>query len=478
MAMTSGAGLADNIDRELVRQAPKIMQYLRDKGYKNVGVLTFRMQRGDETTTYRGALINSNMAERLEQALILAIDPEHPINIISQARTTAVAKIRDAGYKTPEDRQKLFGLRYELPLDQENKYVTADAFLTGKVWVSPNFAKVVIGISVFDKHHPEPFPRILSFEVASDRFMLADVGRGFSLSQRGLKFARGADDDDDILKSVSQEEDEKEQAKKDEEKTEDTSADTTADLPEGFPVKLTIRYDDMAQDLKPDSAGGDTNFTVVDPKEGQKVAFDIKNVSNERLGVVLTVNGYNTLYEEEGDFAKMTRWIIEPNKEYRVRGFYQKDKKTFYPIEGVSDDRSKTYWSDLGDAAGLIHLYVFRTRPEGIDLASASVSRGSESFKPVGARGVDRKPAKSWLDLQRQIVSNGELARKFGGRGLMMSASELQKQELTTGDLGAVHNTDTMIIRYYSIAAEEQKSAVEEKKDETKTEIEKDKASE
>ena len=39
---------ADNMDAALLKQAPKVMQYLKEKNYQNVGIVKFRVQKGKE----------------------------------------------------------------------------------------------------------------------------------------------------------------------------------------------------------------------------------------------------------------------------------------------------------------------------------------------------------------------------------------------------------------------------------------------
>src|ERR1043165_7965929 len=117
VALLPAAGQADGIDFELRRAASQIRDGLFEKGYRNVGVLTFQVQRGEQEALSGGTKLNSNMAERLESALILAYDAEKPVNIISRASDTIVKQFPNAGYKTLADRKKLFDVEYELPLE-------------------------------------------------------------------------------------------------------------------------------------------------------------------------------------------------------------------------------------------------------------------------------------------------------------------------------------------------------------------------
>ena len=83
---------ADNIDLELIKKAPEILKFLKDKDYKNVGVLHFQLQKGKGRPTYNGGPINTNMSTRLENALLMEIDPKSPVGIIRDASTVAASR--------------------------------------------------------------------------------------------------------------------------------------------------------------------------------------------------------------------------------------------------------------------------------------------------------------------------------------------------------------------------------------------------
>ncbi len=63
---------ADELDKLLLQHSRTILPTLKDRGYKNVGVLKFRVKKGDEPATDRAGTLNLRLAEKLEMALILA----------------------------------------------------------------------------------------------------------------------------------------------------------------------------------------------------------------------------------------------------------------------------------------------------------------------------------------------------------------------------------------------------------------------
>ena len=73
VALTAPRTRADNIDLELIKKAPEIIKFLKEKDYKNVGVLKFQLQKGKSRPTYNSGPINSNLPSRLENALLMEI---------------------------------------------------------------------------------------------------------------------------------------------------------------------------------------------------------------------------------------------------------------------------------------------------------------------------------------------------------------------------------------------------------------------
>src|SRR4051812_17551056 len=107
-----GGARADALDAALLKQAPKVLSTLRDKGVKNVGVLKFRVTKGEETSDAAG-LLNLSVASRFEIALVLANDPKAPVGVVRDASGVA-AGIRAANHLTPEGRKALFTKKYPL----------------------------------------------------------------------------------------------------------------------------------------------------------------------------------------------------------------------------------------------------------------------------------------------------------------------------------------------------------------------------
>jgi hypothetical protein len=150
-----------SLEKALLQQAPQIIKYLRENNYQNVGVLKFRVKKGQERASDSAGPLNLNLANRLEVALVLAAPSkaEKPIGIIHNASAVA-AKLKGANHLTKEGREALFEGRYALPWgDQE---VSADVFLTGVVAFDKDMQSMNVGIGAFDKS--AELKKVCSFE--------------------------------------------------------------------------------------------------------------------------------------------------------------------------------------------------------------------------------------------------------------------------------------------------------------------------
>ncbi len=430
---------ADNIDHELLRQVPKILEHLEDRGYQNVGVLSFMLKKGNDPSNFDGGLICDQMAERLASALILKHSPGgRELRVVRNAAAVAGKKIPGASYRTASDRQRLFGIKYALDWGPE---ITPDIFLAGKVTLSSDLRKTNVAIGAFEKNDPRAVYDLLEFDVPTDRQILADAGEGFSLSKTRRRFVRGFSDDD-ILDSINAE-----RAPIGDVRFGDESGLPTSGIG-GFPVTLELLYDGVEQPQTPDTtAAGLHNFTAPDPQEGQLVTFGLRNETNQTLAVVLTVNGISTLCEEMGPANTLQKWVLEPGKYHVVKGYHREDRRTYAKIAGLSEEMSQEAYEDLGGAktAGMIHLYVFR--PVNADTGSAPTF--TESVGRLSPTDPAADSVGSFSDLRDLLMTRSELT-PHGVRGLATYSLEDGDEVLKKKSLGAVELTDTMIVRYYS----------------------------
>src|SRR5258706_9889250 len=108
LLLLSGAALAGetkSLDAAFKDQAAKILQYSRDHGCKNVGVLKFLVRTGDGPFSDNAGPLNLGLSDRLTVALVLAC-PDDEIGILRDANAQAT-KISGANHLDEEGRAKL-----------------------------------------------------------------------------------------------------------------------------------------------------------------------------------------------------------------------------------------------------------------------------------------------------------------------------------------------------------------------------------
>lgn len=351
------ATAADGLEKELLVQAPKLLKELKDSGYKNIGVLKFRVKIGDKPVTDRAGTLNYRLTEKLEMALILANKITDPVGIIHNANATA-ATIKGATHLTPEGRKLLFTKEY--PLAWGTELVKPDLFLTGTAIVSKDLRKMDVKILFFVPEQPE-LAEVASFTVPVDLEQLLDSGESFTV--------RGVFDNASLAMTESERQDKATgeaiktsiETKSETETAKQPTASKIHPLsPENKDalVTLTVLYDNKPQKIE---FRGGAAF-LPEPQEGQKVALVVrrKGATKPRLGVVLKVNGESTLYQEKAADPQCTPWVFEPKmNEFGIYGF-QSDEKTLKEFKVLSQAASKAKEIDYGEFVGTISISVFR----------------------------------------------------------------------------------------------------------------------
>jgi len=204
-ALSAGASDAadkvDNLDTALNAHAQSILRYLRDHHCRNVGILKFRVKKGEQPVSFRVGLLNDNLAERLETALILANTQQPPIGIIHDASHTAASR-NLLQYDKPAGQHALFEQEY--PLAWGNTLVHPDQFLTGIVRVRSDMKSVTVVVEAFGPKSPKQ-DKVLEFPVATDRSLLADLNECFHVKSRQLKkHSRDIDLDEDAAQDAAE----------------------------------------------------------------------------------------------------------------------------------------------------------------------------------------------------------------------------------------------------------------------------------
>jgi hypothetical protein len=394
-AGTAAPARAGSLESELLNKAPKVLKYLRVKGYHNVGVLKFRVKKDKGPLTDNAGPLNLTLAHRLEMALILANDVRKPVGIIQDASAVA-AKLPGANHLTSTGRTKFFQTTY--PLAWGDAKVSPDAFLTGVAQVRADLRGMAVGILAFDMQ-ARVLEKVAEFTAVMNAAALVESGESFLL--------RGAFDsgkhqlvENKAIQTAARVKNEEQQHP-----LKNRQA----------PIKLKILYDGKPVRLKI----RDGKALIKEPRRGQEVVFVLERKDNrkDRLGVVLKVNGENTKYRERLQDIQCTKYIfLRGRKTLTVRG-YQIDKEMARRFRILSRAESKEKEMNYGADVGTISVVVFRergagTRRQGPADPSQDLSDEAEDLAAL-RRGVYPRDKPKNLDALRQQL------REDARRGLI-----------------------------------------------------------
>lgn len=434
---------ADRLDDAILQQVPEVIKKCKDKGYKNVGVLKFLYQRVQSAARYHGVAICSNMPQRVENAIALKLSTAAPeFLLLTEASETAAKELEGANYRTATDRRQLLDLRYSAAWGDAVK-IKPDAFIVGKVISSDDLRKVTVTLEAFDR---ESMYEIVEFEVQTDRFVLPDLGQGFSLTRGGRKGTS------DVAIFTAVEEDTAYSEKIGSEKINNEKIKTNIAPSAGkFPVALTVYYDNKPQEMTVEHGSyGSNNKVLPEPRTGMNLTFGLKNMTDKPLAVVLLVNGVNTLYEQEGNPKDLNKWVLEPGREYRVKGFHQQGNEKYSQITTLTEKESKEQYSDLGGQqfAGLVHLHVFKT----VDPALAEIPQFTRSIGRISRAARANGRHHTITDLKQAIAKKSDLFPR-GTKPLAGWGKEFN-ETLEEQKLGEIQLTDVLVVRYSKLMPE------------------------
>jgi|GEM_PF-2778072 len=503
----------DNIDVALFQNVPILVQKLRELELRNVGVLPFQFRDNAGVPRSTGALIQTNLAARTEQVIAYIRDVDDPVNVVFGMLAQARALDASAAYNSPEACQKLLALEYKFPVD-EMQPSKLDGFVTGVIEVSKDWKQSSLLFQCYDAKTGQ-MTELGPFSFPTDRKMLMQYGRAYSLTAAGWDARTKGVQSRNIFALIGQ--DEKNVQSEENEKVAEMYTSRVGQPVDGnpwaqFPVTLTIKYDGQPQELSKDSYFSSFNFSIADPKPNQRVTFELKNTANEKIAVVLAVNGKNLIYEENAnDPDSCNKFVLEPGATYSVPGIYLSGLKSYQPLVGAADQQTSELAARFpAEAVGIISLSVYREVPtydpggvthflsqnnsgklsnEAVNMnAKIPEATKNKSDKPetkgkskleflsddsetwhnsfdtnlvrsgskqTSAKGSfhptsTTKTAKNWSDLSKGIGRNALIAS--ASRGLIVPSRQETQQQLGTASLGAVSQTDVAIIRYLDVA--------------------------
>jgi len=443
----------DTIDEAFLKAAPEVIKHVRDCKANNVGVLKFLVQRPECKLDDAVGELNQSLADRLEAALILE-NKDRTFGIIGRASAAVVENNnRWANHLTPEGRQAFFGDKYSLAWGSASDKVKPAMFITGKATISKDLRSVTIDLEAFGPDgESKPIGKPLS--VATSRRTLVEASYSYVLTEKaapqifdgsrggGSKGVRQKAKDEDEVASLGQA-----LAMNDPTKTEGVKSTAEEALRE-CPVKLTVLYNGTEVPIERDG--------IREPAETDNVTFRLTNTDKKRTyGVVLKVNGKNTLLSEELDADRCLKWILAPGATHLIRGF-QEDDMELVPFKILSTRESEKGQVRYGDLVGMMRMVVYRgelstgdvtpveeVEPENRQVVLAAVSRGAQT-KSNGSRPGSLARLQAML---KGVDADGEGARGVIDKGSKKEASPLQRVPFKS--LPSVGVAD-ITLRYYT----------------------------
>ncbi len=407
VAWTSPAFVrADALDGELYVQATQVVEFLRNKGYKNVGVLNFRTQLPGQAESMVTGALNVNLAERLENALILRVDADDGIRVIHDAGSVIAAQKKHWSYLRPQDLNEMFKLTY--PVAWGTERVKPDVFLSGlaKLTVDPITRKRSMEVKV-QALRPGSTATILTFSPKTEGSVLSDLG----VSRRARSPEAIADFDDVELK--------KKPIKLAVEEI------NPSQNPGGSKVELIVKYGNQEHRPVPDPQNS-TREKVPEPTvAGERITFLVKNLDpTETVAIVLKVNGLNTLDLEQKAIDNCRLWVLKPGTQYQISGYHVGEQggpdfkvNEFKTVSGKDWESLQTKFPAVGQIQLAVYVsqkepdptplqYQYKVSLRGISNSKAFVDRRSLDLAQLKLK-ISRESGLSRLAKPKPAGSSG-----------------------------------------------------------------------
>jgi hypothetical protein len=405
--LSCGSARAATLDEELKAQASKIVEHLKEQKVEAVGVLKFLVSVGKGKLSDNVGPLNRGLANRLEVALVLAL-PDDSLRIITRASDAVVESgNRRATHRTARGRREFFPPRINAKFYKPawgSGPIRPDAFLTGEARVSADLKTVAVKVQYFDKKDPAKLIDVCSFTAEADFPILGAAGVSYART-RGVVER----DDDERFSGPAAPVPPPDAFL--EEKPADRKEYLTA--VENVPVKLQILYNGKRAKLEGDR--------LAEPGEGTRVTFRLSNESKngKTYGVVLKVNGRNSIFYEKESPRFCHKWILEPGKTITVKGFQRLDEDRDDEFQVLSPELSEGYAVNYGDDAGKIQLVVFRQKTAA-DETVIKKDEAKAEVKPIsrGTLTFEGPPPSSFEALKGRLMEAKD--PKATSRGLIV----------------------------------------------------------
>lgn len=422
-------GVADELsgsaqlEERFRKAAPELLDLAIRERCRTVGVLKFMVKDREKALSPDVGKLNQTLSDRLSMALALATSDRRDVGIIENAN--AIAEKLNASHMNRSGRGTLLRRpprHYQLLW--ESPPVSADAIFTGIAETNADLTKLHVTVQWFRRtDRGDKLQTAFDLTVPMDEQLLLEHSESFD--KMGVA---------------------------DEGKTVQSSALENRKEPKLFPfdrddapVKFTLKYGGVPQAITFDKSN---RAIVVEPKKEQTVSIEVERTeaARGRLGVVVSVNGENTLFRERVKAREGSMWILEPEANQRpsavkIDGF-QMSKKSIIPFRVLSEQRSRQRQSLYGDEAGTISITVFG---ESDQRAAMDPNAPEESAAIANPIRLPKKP-ESREAYQETILLQ---TASFSQRGLIDGVGEDESHVNFVAPIRNPRLLMTATVRYY-----------------------------
>lgn len=405
---------AESLHRQLQQHVPQIIDYLHNQGHRTIGVLKFRVKKQGEPATDSAGPLNSLIADRLEVGLILAcsFEEQRQLQIIRDASAQAALRA-GASHLQATGRAALFKEPYRLAWGDQS--LTADAFLTGVIQIHEDNARCTVGVLAFDRSGG-PLQRCCDvFDADLDPALLGELGESFVLrgafDSGATHRADGPNARPETLPSTERTPQQMAQQIVQQTHAVKTQLAPFPLLSEDAPVKLEVRYD--GQRVPVEVRAG--RAFVREPAQGQQVELAIVRGASAQgvLGVVVRVNGENTLGRQTLSDVECRKWLLTPDHHRTVIRGYQLSSDTVEAFRVLSDSESQQRAIDYGRYVGQIQLTVFPERRQTAHIAPPTLDDEQEDLVAM-LRGVQPTEPPANLSALKGLIRNPAVKTRGG----------------------------------------------------------------
>lgn len=384
---------------------------LRSLGVRNLGVLKFVVQvEGQEQVPASLGRLNMRLAEKTELALVWSVPPQdhEMVGILVQA-TEVAASIQSANHFDLKNRQSLdalFSADYRLAWKIQEHQLTAapDALLSGVAVLSRDLRHLELALHAVVR--PEFSEDFQAYQKLAPETTVNSPVTIDDLIDGGESF---------MIRSTGKREASSEIALEQVELSRQDPAQFHPLADPACPVELVVLYNGQPAPIRI-LQGTDTSLPpgayIEEPRTNQKVSFVVRrrDPSNQtRYGVLLRVNGLNTLLKESGPDERCRLWVFEPHlKQFGVDGYYitlgHKGQREEFRV--LDSQASLTAENLYRHQAGLISLTLYAEEKDDRRLAREDAQEyQAPEIHSIKKSILPKQPAESRSSLAQQLTN-------------------------------------------------------------------------